>query len=58
MRTKLILVRSATISRDVFHSVLFIAGQRGCEVDLPFFIRKVIICEPPFEAVQLNIQYL
>ena len=22
------------------------------------FIRKVIICEPPFEAVQLNIQYL
>lgn len=23
-----------------------------------FFIRKVIICEPPFEAVQLNIQYL
>ena len=22
------------------------------------FIRKVILCEPPFEAVQLNIQYL
>ena len=23
-----------------------------------FFIRKVIISEPPFEAVQFNIQYL
>ena len=30
---------------------------RAMEVNL-IFIRKVIICEPPFEAVQLNIQYL
>lgn len=28
------------------------------KLNVGIFIRKVIICEPPFEAVQLNIQYL
>ena len=32
--------------------------HKGKSDNKNLFIRKVIICEPPFEAVQLNIQYL
>lgn len=34
------------------------ASGRVPKTSITFFIRKVIICEPPFEAVQLNIHYL
>ena len=34
------------------------ASGRVPKTSITFFIRKVIICEPLFEAVQLNIQYL
>ena len=33
-------------------------GVIKISLKIELFIRKVIICEPPFEAVQLNIQYL
>ena len=50
-------VKSALHTGQVFDSLGIIAPQYS-HFFKSFFIRKVIICEPPFEAVQLNIQYL